>query len=252
MLAIYLSTTVVLLICLAFTGSRRAAGVSCWMGAAICVFVTIDTFSRSGWFVLSAFAPVVFVHQLWRRGNLARAVLPLTAVVALITVAALLSPVKVSDRLTIDESVMSREHMIAVGTNMIRHHPFFGVGLGNYVDLQYSYDETDIGITTIFPHILHNIYFLIAAEQGLLGLLAFLWLNLSIALLGLRFVRGPTSFLSNMGIAFWCTIFMFFVFGMVNPLPRFTYVFAPLGVLVAIHRIIELQDAGEGHGHAEA
>ena len=180
-----------------------------------------------------------------------KVILPIMAIVALISVAALLSPAKVSDRLTIDESVMSRKHMIAIGTNMVRHHPYLGVGLGNYADLQFTYDKTDVGITTIFPHILHNIYFLIAAEQGLLGLLAFLWLNLSIAPLGLRMLRGPTNFLSNMGIAFWCTIFMFLLFGLVNPLPRFTYVFAPLGVLVAIHRMIALRDTEEGHPHAE-
>jgi O-antigen ligase len=57
---------------------------------------------------------------------------------------------------------------------MIKKKPFFGVGLGNFlVQLPYFWQAKE-GIRFIQP--VHNIFLLVAAEAGLIGLMIFLWL----------------------------------------------------------------------------
>lgn len=77
-------------------------------------------------------------------------------------------------------------HWIA-GGNMFLDHPFLGVGIGNYPDAYPQY------MITIFVNSLghaHNYYINIAAEAGLIGLVAFLLFLLAI------FVAGGRSYLS--------------------------------------------------------
>jgi hypothetical protein len=78
----------------------------------------------------------------------------------------------------------------------------------------------------------------IAAEQGLMGLLVFLWLNLSICFTGFYFVKSEMNFLTNMGLSFFALILMFFLYGMANPLPRYTYIYFALGMLTGIKKIV--------------
>ena len=73
-------------------------------------------------------------------------------------------------------------HWIA-GINMFADHPFTGVGIGNYPDVYPQY------YITIFINSLghaHNYYINIAAETGLLGLVAFLLFILAIFVAGGR------------------------------------------------------------------
>jgi O-antigen ligase len=73
-------------------------------------------------------------------------------------------------------------HWIA-GINMFADHPFTGVGIGNYPDVYPQY------YITIFINSLghaHNYYINIAAETGLLGLVAFLLFVLAIFVAGGR------------------------------------------------------------------
>jgi putative inorganic carbon (hco3(-)) transporter len=51
------------------------------------------------------------------------------------------------------------------GLNMLKEHPFFGVGLGNYKAVVVKYDTT--GLVAADPHIAHNAYLEIGAEMGI-------------------------------------------------------------------------------------
>jgi hypothetical protein len=135
--------------------------------------------------------------------------------------------------------------MIEIGLNMVEDNPVFGVGLNNYRANMFEHDDTDSGITTVFPGVLHNVYALIASEQGLLGLAAFVWLNLAILVKGRRFLFADVSFLSGAGLSCWCWIFMLLLFGMANPFPRFSYMYLPLGILVAVSNLMAASRAAE-------
>ena len=59
------------------------------------------------------------------------------------------------------------------GLNMLKAHPFFGVGLGNYKAVVVSYDTT--GLVAADPHIAHNAYLEIGAEMGIPALIVYLF-----------------------------------------------------------------------------
>lgn len=79
------------------------------------------------------------------------------------------------------ESFVDRERFASVSREMIRENPVLGVGLRNFV---VRMDEYYRGGERLLPHQhqpVHNIYLLIAAETGLIGLLAFLLILFNIA-----------------------------------------------------------------------
>ncbi len=58
------------------------------------------------------------------------------------------------------------------GLNMLKAHPLFGVGLGNYKAVVVTYDTT--GLVAANPHIAHNAYLEIGAEMGIPALVVYL------------------------------------------------------------------------------
>ncbi|MHA1381475.1 MAG: O-antigen ligase family protein [Candidatus Helarchaeota archaeon] len=71
-------------------------------------------------------------------------------------------------------SALSRPAMFTVAWNVIKTHPFLGVGLNNYTIVAPKYDNTPSNITKVFPHPVHNIYLLYTAEIGIIGALFFI------------------------------------------------------------------------------
>jgi O-antigen ligase len=59
------------------------------------------------------------------------------------------------------------------GLNMLKEHPFFGVGLANYKAVVVNYDTT--GLVAADPHIAHNAYLEIGAEMGIPALIVYLF-----------------------------------------------------------------------------
>ena len=72
-------------------------------------------------------------------------------------------------------SALSRPEMFSVAWNVIKDHPFVGVGLNNYTLVAPDYDHTRDAISISYPHPVHNIYLLHAAEIGIIGAVFFIW-----------------------------------------------------------------------------
>ena len=72
-------------------------------------------------------------------------------------------------------SASSRPQMFSVAWNVIKKHAFLGVGLNNYTLVAPNYDRTANAISVEFPHPVHNIYLLYAAEMGMPGAIVFIW-----------------------------------------------------------------------------
>ncbi len=68
----------------------------------------------------------------------------------------------------------SRIPLMKVAFNIIRNHPFLGVGINNYAEVMHGFDNTFEGISAALLNVVHNSYLLIASEIGMGGLLVFL------------------------------------------------------------------------------
>jgi len=71
-----------------------------------------------------------------------------------------------------EEAISQRVELIKIATQMIRSSPLAGIGLNNFI-VRLPEFWTVQSIYWLQP--VHNIFLLIAAEAGLVGLVVFLW-----------------------------------------------------------------------------
>ncbi len=179
---------------LAGTRSRIAVGAMCAAG-----FVPlILSFSRGAWFALLpglVTAILLCWHKRWLDAkSLGRlAVLGLCAgVVGVFFGGSLVSRLaEVSVNMPV---IVSRVQLNHIALRMIAAHPLLGVGINTFVEVMRQYDMT--GIADFFPEPVHNVYLLVAAESGLVGLGLFLLLLASAFREGLWAVRTGDRFTS--------------------------------------------------------
>jgi len=73
-----------------------------------------------------------------------------------------------------DEAIVMRSVLIDSSLKMIGKNPFIGIGLGNFIPILSTIQKPlSFGL---YLQPVHNIFFLVAAETGLIGLGFFLWL----------------------------------------------------------------------------
>ncbi|MCL5675990.1 MAG: O-antigen ligase family protein [Patescibacteria group bacterium] len=70
------------------------------------------------------------------------------------------------------KSLVIREQLNIAAVKMIQHYPFLGVGLNNFLISLPNYYQSSGSVRFLQP--VHNIYLLVAAETGLIGLLIFI------------------------------------------------------------------------------
>jgi O-antigen ligase len=71
---------------------------------------------------------------------------------------------------------------------MVRDRPLLGVGIGNYRLYQGDYVRREVPLRMTRTHV-HNIWLQAAVERGVLGMLALLWLAVSVVVETFRAVR---------------------------------------------------------------
>lgn len=137
----------------------------------------IFTVSRAG-FVASIFGLFWISLLMWinLRRKVVKIVVPIIILFIGIGLAWSLGGSRFMSRIQRDQgSAASRTQMYSVALNVIRAHPFLGVGLNNYTLIAPNYDNTRDNISIQIPHPVHNIFLLHAAEMGILGALFFIW-----------------------------------------------------------------------------
>ncbi len=75
--------------------------------------------------------------------------------------------------LSTEEAISRRLQLNNAAIEMIQENPLVGVGLNNFIPRLPDYWQTSEAVRFLQP--VHNIFLLIAAEIGLIGLLIFLW-----------------------------------------------------------------------------
>lgn len=92
-----------------------------------------------------------------------------------ISILALFTPIgsRFTDMNITDESIAQRSTLISASVKMIERSPLFGVGLGNFLPTLATLQRPLTVGTYLQP--VHNIYLLVAAETGFVGLGIFVW-----------------------------------------------------------------------------
>ena len=143
----------------------------------VCLLGVVITFSRECWFL--AFLELVLVSALWLRGRIAARI---AAVLAFVMIGFLLSALLVPGAIGLvtrfynPEEVygLDRIYFYVTGLQLFMTHPFLGVGAGNYQFFDRIYAEVSAG------GIAHNQFITVAAETGMPGLIALLWLLVAV------------------------------------------------------------------------
>jgi O-antigen ligase len=139
-------------------------------------------------------------------------------------------------------SAESRIPQFKIALNIIKKNPTLGIGINNYSEMMWEYDETPKGLQEITLHPVHNIFLHIAAEIGILGFFIFLWLILAIFYTGLIYIlKANDHFLEYAVIGMLSGILAFLVHGLVDTASigskLFVFVWFFAGTIAGIKKI---------------
>ena len=228
---------------------NRLLRILAWLALPAGLIGLLLTFSRAGWgsiligvlFVLLMTA----VFGVTRRSQIVLSALLVTACMGIVTA---LFWDTISQRLSVfgSNSWLVRTGTIQVATEMIRQKPWLGIGANNYMSLAPDYVPYDLH--PIFGELIaHNLFYLIAAETGLLGLLAFVFLLWAVIADGFKAVRARVQPLSYIAIGVLGGIVALIAHSMFDWLffydPIHTLFWFQVGLLVAIRDIVS-KEAG--------
>jgi O-antigen ligase len=166
--AMYLTTVIPFGLALLFSKVKTYLKVLTALGLCLGVIALIYSLSRSAW--INFLVIICIVLMLIKIQTAA-----LIAGAALLILIGLIffGPDLILARLTSNDqgSAVSRITLAQTALAMINDHPWFGVGLGNYIVVlpQYSPPIFGYALSTV-----HNAYLLILAETGVIGLIGFL------------------------------------------------------------------------------
>jgi O-antigen ligase len=211
---------------------------------AVSLIALLTTFSRGGLFAVAVAAVALLVLGVRRFPQLGRHALRVSVAVGvqLAIIFALLSE-KLFMRVRFFTETMEDEVRIALMRNafeMIKHNPAVGVGLNNYPEAFFTYEVTGVEFEMLFP--VHNTWLLIASEQGLIGLGAFLVFMLYIFFDARRAIRETSPLHAAVAVGLSAGLIAWLTHNLVAPLyqsslvNRITFIFV-VAVLAVIPRL---------------
>lgn len=220
-------------------GLTLVAGI----GALIC------TLSRAGWFSFVIAALVVLLLNFAKtRGKtgLNNFATSIFAILIIISIIGTVNPqfLNIVNRRTFSDdydAARSRIPQMQVALNIIKTNPLLGVGINNYTEVMHDYDTTDIKLTSITRHQVHNIFLQIAAEMGIVGLAIFIWLVLMVYKEGLSYIKSSESTMSGIVIGIIAGTTAFLIHGLVDAASLGNQLFLIFwfftGIVIAIRKI---------------
>jgi O-antigen ligase len=175
--------------------------------------VVVFTFTRGIW--ISLLVSLAILSWVFAR----RAAFLVAGAGALALAAVLLVPSSLRTRaLSMKDPSLNVERLLLweTGWNMLRDRPILGVGVGNYRVAQDAYIREEMPLTMTRTHS-HNIWLHAAVERGVLGMLALVWLSVSLLGAAVRSVRrAPDARARALAAGGLAALAGFFVDGMVQ------------------------------------
>ena len=140
-----------------------------WLTMTLGVTALVLSFSRSAWLVGLVAGLWLTAKSLWQVKSKRKTLLWLTGCLLI----ALGVFFYFTPRLSTEEAVNQRVELIKVAVTMVQASPLAGVGLNNFIVRLPEFWQT-LGLTYWLQPV-HNLYLLLAAEIGMVGLIVFLW-----------------------------------------------------------------------------
>ena len=250
----YIAAVIALLIGLVLVHTNRKlrilAGLACIVG----FLPLVLTLSRGAWAALLSSIGVILVLAAQRKRLGPRGLLTLLVFLSFAGTATALFANSVVTRLAqtdIGESaIVARMRLIQVAVGMIVNHPILGIGINTFVNVMRYYDTT--GISLVFPEPVHNVFLLIAAETGLVGLALFLVLSFFVMRLALTASRNGDPFLSALAVGITGAVTVLLVSNLADVHLRtdvlYSLFWLLIGMLLAIKRISTVQELRNRRG----
>ncbi len=196
----YLGMLMTLAVCVWQTQALRR-----WRRLAILVFFLAAmalacTFSRGGWVAVVLSLAILGVSR-WRRGGLSGKTAAAAIAGLLLAAAFLFVPNPISARMMGDDegSAHSRIPLMHLAFRVIQANPLLGVGANNFGAVMNDYAGSEFRHEWIYT--VHNQFLLVCAETGVIGLMAYLWILLSVIRNGWRLWKVGDEMFSPLALS---------------------------------------------------
>jgi O-antigen ligase len=167
----------------------------------------VSTGSRIGW-IGFAVTLIVFLVVGVGKGHIKSRSLILPILIAMIIGSIFFSQIYGRFVANDNGSAQSRPMMWKLAENVIRAHPWLGVGAGNYPLVNRDYYTPDVGHPQyVYDIEVHNLYLIIWAESGVFALLCFLVLMAVSIISAWSGIRSQSIFVFFLGLGLSLAIF---------------------------------------------
>lgn len=175
------------------------------------------TYSRGGIAASSLALFGLSLFYLQKKVGLGRAIFGMLAIGTFTAVLLLIIPNPLRSALFRTEATAyGRWPLTKVAIKVISHRPLLGTGLNNFVETAIPYDTTREQIVTAWNSPVHNLFFFIASEVGLVGLAFFVIFLLSVLTWLYPALRSPDPFILCTGAGIFFGLAAFFAHAQVD------------------------------------
>lgn len=186
------------------------------IGYLLCLLIVLLTFARTGIAVIAITSVLMVFHSLISKGRfISKALICiLVSVCGFYFFNSYYSVIYDRFANAPDESGSIRVTLAEIAFNMISKNPLSGVGLNCFTEVMKLYDASNI--VSWWPHPVHNIFLLILAETGFIGIVSFLYLNYHFIKIALKGFRKRINPYSDYLYASLISLFSIALFGMLG------------------------------------
>jgi O-antigen ligase len=203
-LAAFFDLTLPLGVSMVFYPMRRSLKFLLLLGMVVSFLGLGMTYARGGIIASLVFSGIILLINLVKRFGMTKGIFTAVAFSTIFTLLILTVPNPLAKGLhrTEAETAYGRIVLMDVAFNMIRENLWFGVGLNNYVPVALHYDFTPQQLTRGWDTAVHNVYLYVAGEIGIIGLMFFIAIMVSVFIAFLPAVRSsdPLIFYGGLGI----------------------------------------------------
>lgn len=245
----YLTFILPISMSLLFSRVRGIYKLMCGLTLVAGIGALICTLSRAGWSSFIVAALIVLLLNFSKakgKTGLNNFAISIIAILIIVSIIGTVNPQFlniVNRRVFSDDynAAQSRIPQMQIASNIIRTNPFLGVGINNYTEVMQDYDTTDVKLTSITRHQVHNIFLQIAAEMGIIGLAIFIWLILIVYKEGLSYIKSSEGPMSGIAIGIIAGITAFLIHGLVDAASLGNHLFLIFwfftGIIIASRKI---------------